>query len=138
MGRFLRRIREEQVSRQLPSIEIPTDIELGPTPERPEGRINVYKCEACHGLTVTIDVDPGVTPSMIYCYASGTPGQCTGTAHSAFYPTGPRPDHIPPPAWEWYRPTSEELIKLNRQDKYKFDHVRQGGLLLRKRQVTNA
>ena len=99
-------------------------------------RENVYTCQKCGRYTVTVDVDEGVTPFMIQCRAQdGPPRRCTGMAHSNFYPKGPRPKHIGPPQWEFYKPTDAEL-----RVKYKGDlleqmreHVSKGGLDLRRR-----
>lgn len=102
-------------------------------------RINVYVCEyGCHN--VTVDVDEGVTPFFIKCLRKSTPdrpiqkkyldenGECIGIARSTFYPSGPKPPHIPDPTHEWYRP--ESLDGLSKDEK---EHVDQGGLLLRPR-----
>ena len=104
-----------------------------------EPRINVYRCQyGCH--TVTVDVDDGVTPFMIQCRSRSTPerpikakylgeeGFCKGTAESSFYPRGPKPLHIGEPKWEWYKPTTPEVMS-----NAEFEHVKQGGLLLRPR-----
>ena len=95
------------------------------------GRENVYTCETCGGYTVTVDRDAGVTPMFLACRASGALDidTCAGIAVSAGYPNVARPPYIPPPAWEWYRPTTRETHGLDAET---FAHVRQGGLLLRK------
>lgn len=79
-------------------------------------RRNSYTCEACSGTYVTVDIDPGVTPMFMRCYA--TEG-CEGTAHSTMYTGVPAND----PTLEWYRP---ETIKG--QNPAMVDHLRQGGL----------
>lgn len=95
------------------------------------GRENVYTCDRCGGFTVTIDVAEGVTPFMIECRASGKTGECPGRAVSAFYPKKPWPPHVPATAaWEWYRPNDREIRRLDRGSR---DHVKNGGLLLRRR-----
>lgn len=94
-----------------------------------QGRENAYLCDVCGGYTTTIDVDDGVTPMLLACRASGEEGKCTGMARSLGYPSGPRPDAIPSPAWEWYKPGDLELMQI---DQELFEHVRKGGLLLRK------
>jgi hypothetical protein len=99
-----------------------------------EQRENVYTCQKCGGFTVTVDVDEGVTPFMLRCRASGREGDCDGTAYSAMYPEGPRPKHIPPPAWEWFKPTGSEYRKLSAAMK---EHVDRGGLDIRKRKVSD-
>lgn len=104
-------------------------------------RLNLYICEhGCHN--VTVDVDKGVTPFMIKCVREADKdrpldpiksrdGVCIGTAKSCFYPKEIE-DHYeyPVPKHEWYRPELSEYAKLSKHEK---DHVRNGGLLLRKR-----
>lgn len=89
------------------------------------GRENAYRCDDCGKFTTTIDVDEGVTPMFLGCRA--TPG-CKGRAVSSCYPEGPRPAHIPPPAFEWYRPTPKQARRMGRE---MADHVARGGLALR-------
>jgi len=38
----------------------------GGQPDKTAPRENVYTCPKCHGHTVTVDVDEGVTPLTIY------------------------------------------------------------------------
>jgi hypothetical protein len=90
-----------------------------------EPRINVYSCAAGH-LTVTVDVDEGVTPFMMGCK---TPG-CNHDTTSSFYPRGPKPPHIPEPQWEWFKPTAKQLRKM---DEGMRQHCEMGGLDLRAR-----
>lgn len=89
------------------------------------GRENVYTCQKCHTMRVTVDRDAGVTPFMIGC------DLCGGDMYSSFYPEGPRPSHVPAPTHEWYRPVGEELEKIKSTDRSGWHHVEQGGLLLR-------
>ncbi len=103
-----------------------------PRPAAPD-RVNVYTCEKCGGYTVTIDIHEGVTPFMLRCRASGREGDCNGMAESSCYPKGPRPSHIPEPAWEWFKPVGSEYRKLNRDMR---EHVDKGGLDIRKRVVS--
>lgn len=95
-----------------------------------KNRENVYTCQKCGGMTVTVDIDEGVTPFMLNCRASGKEGDCDGGAYSAFYPEGPRPAHIPSPAWEWYKPDVLELANTSHEMR---DHANRGGLFIRKR-----
>ena len=95
-----------------------------------KGRWNVYTCDTCRGVTVTIDVDEGVTPAFLDCRASGRVGQCTGRASSSFYPKGERPSTLPPPAWEWYRPAPADVAAMAPATQA---HVKAGGLLIRRR-----
>lgn len=80
-------------------------------------------------MTVTVDVAEGVTPFMIGCKNMG----CNGIAHSSFYPKAPRPEHIPPPAWEWYAPNLKQAKKKEKKYPGTLAHVQNGGLLLRRR-----
>lgn len=89
------------------------------------GRENVYVCDECGGRITTIDRDPGVTPMFLACRA--TKG-CKGPMVSSGYPEGPRPAHIAPPSWEWFRPTREQFARLSPEMK---DHVLRGGLEFR-------
>jgi hypothetical protein len=95
-----------------------------------KGKENVYTCGKCGGMTVTIDLDEGVTPFMIDCRAAGKEGDCDGMARSACYPSGPRPSYVPAPAWEWYKPGPDELKKVSPGLK---DHAKRGGLFIRPR-----
>lgn len=94
------------------------------------GKRNAYACPVCGGLTVTIDVDAGVTPSNLACRAAGDVDLCTGVARSMWY----RVDGLPigEPQWEWYRPTERQTRRL---DSYQRQHVARGGLMLRRRQA---
>ena len=89
------------------------------------GRENVYTCQKCTERVTTVDRDEGTTPMMIRCRA--TEG-CDGMMMSAFYPEGPRPEWIPAPTFEWYKPSEHETSQL---DEAMQEHVRLGGLLIR-------
>jgi len=84
--------------------------------------INGYLCETCGLVTVTVDKHPGVTPFVLSCRMEG----CRGITQSMMYPPAMTFDV---PLWEWYRPSADENKTL---DSYTKDHVRNGGLLLRK------
>lgn len=64
---------------------------------------NVYTCQACAGVVVTIDRDDGVTPFSIRCRAAE---KCDGLMYSTFYQVGKKPLV---PQYEWFRPDDEEL-----------------------------
>lgn len=90
--------------------------------------INAYHCQKCGRNTVTIDVDPGVTPMFLGCRR--TEG-CTGSAVSSGYPEAKPPQHVLDHLdWEWALPTGFEYARL---DAAMRDHVDQGGLVLRPR-----
>lgn len=102
-----------------------------------KNRKNAYWCADCHGYIVTIDVDEGVTPFMLACRVKGEPpNDCGGMMRSMFYPEEPWPAEdgyghpIPTePTWEWYEPS---LAWARRQGDGMLDHVKKGGLALRK------
>lgn len=86
------------------------------------GKVNQYLCEQCGHRTTTINAVAGTTPFLITCRAVGG---CDGMARSQFY----RVDQQLRPDYEWYRPEGKELKKLDAPTR---DHVRLGGLVLRK------
>jgi len=101
------------------------------------GKTNVYVCPVCRKSTITIDSAAGTTPFMMDCRASGKRGDCPGLARSCMYnprmfPLEFTPDSMPSPAWEWYRPGKSVVAALSVAEQ---DHVRAGGLLLRKHGV---
>ncbi len=108
--------------------QLPPNARHGTTAASLVGRENGYTCSVCSGVTMTIHVDDGVTPAFIDCRASP---DCKGVAGSMFYPEGPRPAHLPDPAWEWYRPTRKQTRRLDRKYPGVAQHVRAGGLWLR-------
>jgi len=103
-------------------------------------KMNIYICEhGCHNITV--NVDKGVTPFMMKCLREGDAkrpldksksknGVCVGMAKSCMYPERINDAQDYPVAkHEWYRPDNQEYSALNNAEK---DHVRNGGLLIRK------
>lgn len=110
-----------------------------------DGRLNAYWCESCNGYIVTIDIDEGVTPMFLACRVKGDPADpgndCRGRMHSMMYPALPWPatdgfnTAIPTvPTWEWYKPDAQEMKRYRRRgDAETIEHVRKGGLLLRRR-----
>lgn len=110
----------------------------------PQARKNAYWCQSCHGYVVTIDLDEGVTPMFLACRVKGEPSDpandCQGRMHSMMYPEEPWPatdgydNPIPTePTWEWYKPFEPELKRYRRRgDEATLEHVRKGGLLLRR------
>jgi hypothetical protein len=106
--------------------------------------LNAYWCKVCGHYIVTVDLDEGVTPMFLACRVQGEPNDpantCTGTMQSMMYPPHPWPKTdgfgvaIPTePTWEWYKPDERELARMRRKDPAGYEHVRKGGLLLRKR-----
>lgn len=93
-----------------------------------KGAINIYTCPSCGWRAITRNRDDGTTPFMIACEgkdceADPRVGGCT----SAFY----RVDQTLEPTHEWYRPLSAGERKAMKDPALR-DHVRMGGLLLRK------
>lgn len=89
--------------------------------------VNGYTCHHCGEVTMTYHVDEGVTPMFLTCRA--TEG-CTGRAVSMMYPPAPFPGELAAlPRWEWYRPSPRAAKRMNPAMR---DHVRRGGLALRK------
>lgn len=91
-----------------------------------KGQINVYVCPAGH-KTITENLDDGTTPMIIGCehprpYSSTLP--CGEMAKSSFY----RVDQTLKAGFEWYKPTDLKAIARRLRE-----HVRMGGLLLRKK-----
>jgi hypothetical protein len=87
--------------------------------QRSFGRKNKYVCDdpGCAHTITTVDIDEGVTPFMTACE------KCNGTAVSRMY----RVDQTEVETHEWFRPQTLEGLKPHSQE-----HVRRGGLLLRK------
>lgn len=81
-----------------------------------KGKKNIYACKKCPCKIVTIDRDEGVTPFLTYCKSKG----CQGFMQSKMYTVNQ--DLVP--EYEWYQPENWQSSTN--------DHVRQGGLLLRK------
>ena len=83
------------------------------------GQVNGYWCESCGATTYTVNRDEGTTPFTIRC-----PACSKALARSQFY----RVDQSTAATHEWYRPS---LQWARQQGRDVFDHVSQGGLMLR-------
>ena len=96
-------------------------------------RRNAYFCKDCRKVTITVDIDNGVTPMFILC-----PECKKEHATSLFYqiPGCMRFDMIKgigsilPADYEWYKPNEKETLIMSKEEA---DHVFKGGLLMRKR-----
>lgn len=88
------------------------------------GLINIYICSLGH-KTVTINCDDGVTPFLIKCRGNW-PGECSEMAQSSMYRVS-QGLHLP--QWCWYSPNEEEIKDVVAEN---LDHVKRGGLLLRR------
>lgn len=84
----------------------------------PKDKVNVYTCRDGH-QTITVDIDQGTTPFMLSCR---TPN-CGKLARSCMYQC----DQDLKPEYEWYKPTD-----IKKVEKVSREHVRMGGLLIRK------
>ena len=84
---------------------------------------NLYQCQDCHGEIVTLDLVDGTTPFMLACHV--TPG-CAGMMNSSFY----RCEQTLPHHYEWFKPDS-----LEGYDEDMLEHIRKGGLVIRRRQI---
>lgn len=95
------------------------------------GRINEYRCDECHGVMVTIDVDEGDTPYFVNCqlrvnrWIDGTTrlmgDVCGGRSVSALYDCSQRQ----PARFEWVQATARDWYERWKSSK--------GILLLRQR-----
>lgn len=97
------------------------------------GRKNLYVCiERCGWRAITIDMAEGVTPALIPCENPRCTPRTdsvmrTSYAGSRFYQV---PEDVGEPTHEWYAPSAAARRGLSPAE---LDHVRAGGLLLRKR-----
>lgn len=90
-------------------------------PTQFKGKKNIYVCDRCAGHIVSVDLDAGVTPFLIKCEAViGCPGMMQSSMYRVF-------DQRMRASHEWYRPTL-----VTRLEPWEAEHVRKGGLLLRK------
>lgn len=122
-----------------------------PRPAEP-GRVNIWACPKCGLPTVAVDLHAGTTPYILVCRARladfdalGDPVSedhdqlCGGAARSVMYLL-PDPETTPDwvarlladPPWEWYLPT--DLAELRALGPEMAEHVRKGGLCLRRRE----
>ena len=86
-------------------------------------KINTYTCPNGH-VTVTIRLDEGVTPFALRCHQKlNEKHNCTEFAKSAFYQC----DQSLNPEYEWFKPTDIKKVAKGLRE-----HVKQGGLVLRK------
>jgi hypothetical protein len=105
------------------------------------GEINGWKCERtpepirkqfpdmeerpyCDAIMYAVHVDDGVTPMFLACRTEG----CGGMATSRMYVVEVTDEVLDAIEHEWYRPSEDEMVALDRP---MYDHVAQGGLMLR-------
>jgi hypothetical protein len=97
-------------------------------------RRNAYFCKKCRKVTITVDIDAGVTPAFIGCphchksMASSFMYQIPGCMYFGEFENGKM--SILPADYEWYKPNEKETLNLRKGEA---DHVFKGGLLMRKR-----
>lgn len=106
-------------------------IQLSDAPQEFQPRWNYYRCPKCHHMFVTVEIHEGVTPMFLRCRNRGG---CPGQMHSAMY--------LPVENWplvvrreadgEWYSPGERERRKMKRKYPALYEHVKAGGLILRK------
>jgi hypothetical protein len=91
-------------------------------------RLNGYVCQrptkSKPHITLTVDVDRGVTPFMIACPV------CQFDAYSMCYPRTGKIPCMEDVTHEWYAPDETEVQTLHPAN---LEHVKRGGLLMRKR-----
>ena len=87
-------------------------------------RRNAYFCPVCRKVTITVDVDEGVTPMFIRCI------YCKEMASSFMYQVPGCLHFNITPDLEWYKPKGNDYLGLKKDEK---EHVDKGGLIHRKR-----
>lgn len=83
-----------------------------------EPRILCYGCQACSTVTVTRQIDDGVTAFIIPCPECGGPAMHFGTDGTEFI--------YGPPTREWFRRAPDDAMNRDLRD-----HIERGGLDLR-------
>ena len=97
-------------------------------------RRNAYFCQECRKVTITVDIDEGVTPAFIRCphcnqsMAKSFMYQIPGCMYFGEFKNGQMT--ILPADYEWYKPNEKETLMLSKGEA---EHVFKGGLLMRKR-----
>lgn len=90
-----------------------------------KGMINRYTCENCRKSIVTVILEDGTTPAFLECEFGC---DVNFKMVSSFYRIPQEMHPLEPNQYEWYKPK-----KLKGLDPHTRQHVRMGGLLLRKR-----
>ena len=94
-----------------------------------KGKKNIYNCKTCGNTIVTQNREDGVTPMFLFC---GHHGGCEAGSMVSMMYNVPQEPGILVASHEWYRPDDKELETLSDGSK---EHVKNGGLLLRKKEV---
>jgi len=95
---------------------------------------NAYFCKECRKVTITVDIDEGVTPAFIECphckkgFASSFMYQIPGCMYFGEFKNGQMT--LLTADYEWYKPSEKETLLLSKAEA---EHVFKGGLLMRKR-----
>lgn len=84
--------------------------------------INNYLCDGCGDKIITKNVNVGTTPATLDCQISDG---CDGIMGSSWYQVSQEQT----PTHEWYRPGILKIANLGHALR---EHVKKGGLLLRK------
>jgi hypothetical protein len=89
----------------------------------------VFRCLPCGWLTVTTQLDDGVVPETLGCR---NPTGCNNTYATNIGDPRPWPAGHPIAAThEWYQPSTAQLDIHQRRGGDLWEHLREGGLLLR-------
>lgn len=91
---------------------------IDPNVVDPDGRYNVYDCQACGVALLSVDLDRGVTPMFVGC------PDCSGTAASRCYSVKDPAAHLPI-RMVWRLATRGERKRERREGG---DHFERGGL----------
>ena len=81
-------------------------------------KLNIYSCDSCHQLIITIDIDEGTTPAFLNCR---TTKDCLGTMHSHGYTVK---------KFVWFTPDPDIKDYLGKflYDEGMREHIKMGGL----------
>ena len=103
--------------------------------ERKEKR-NAYFCQKCRRAYITVDIDEGTTPMIIHCDACGSYAISMMYSLSVVFKLDLSEGRYPPnemkPDFEFYKPGQAEYAGLLPSQQ---EHVDNGGLLMRKREI---
>jgi hypothetical protein len=103
-----------------------------------KGARNAYTCDVCKATIITINADEGTTPMLLDCAVTA---DCKGMMQSHWYIDIPAGE----PTHEWYRPTARQLLATAQAEGWSHrgrvetaEHVKRGGLIIRKRTLEPA
>lgn len=90
---------------------------------------NLYNCKTCGNTIITEEKVEGVTPMFLMC---GQHGGCEAGSMVSMMYNVPQQAGVLVASHEWYKPDDKEFAELSSGAK---QHIQQGGLLLRKKEV---